>query len=425
MWGRVLRACGVMATPASPRRRFRAEENPLPNGPGRAVRRRIDAVSTLVVTGYAGTQGDELGFGEDMRDAIRAGIAEVITNRDEDGLLHSDEGGDPAVEYYTSPAHGYNVSAWYKHGLLHRDDGDKPAVEWSSGRREWWREGERHRDGDKPAIITETGATFRFVRGRLHCAGDTPAYDDPAILRSEYYKDDVLHRDNDLPAVIDHDNRDWFQRGRLHRTGGPALVHANRVEWYRNGVLHRDDGDLPALEHTHPDGRRFRSEWYRDGVLHRDGDKPALVHESDVVELEWYRDGALHRDSDKPARVIALSQTPVEEGWYRDGKLHRDGDKPAWIRADGCRRWYQDGKLHRDGDNPAVIEGTGANGVQRWYQHGKLHRVGAPAIIHADGEEEWWEDDEVRHPTVTEQSNWHTRNREGPPPIGPPTAPAA
>jgi len=47
------------------------------------------------------------------------------------------------------------------------------------------------------------------------------------------------------------------------------------------------------------------------------------------------------------------------------GKLHRD-DGPAIIRADGSEEWYQHDKLHRD-DGPAIIR---ADGSGEWYQHG-------------------------------------------------------
>ena len=48
-----------------------------------------------------------------------------------------------------------------------------------------------------------------------------------------------------------------------------------------------------------------------------------------------------------------------------NGKLHRDGE-PAIIWADGSQEWYIDDKLHRD-DGPAVIY---PNGLQEWWING-------------------------------------------------------
>jgi len=82
------------------------------------------------------------------------------------------------------------------------------------------------------------------------------------------------------------------------------------------------------------------------------------------------------------------------------GKLHsEDGPAvedlrckaPAIIRANGEQEWYRNGRLHRE-NGPAVIYNSG---TQIWYQNGKLHRedgpaVEAPAVIRADGSQEWW-----------------------------------
>ena len=51
--------------------------------------------------------------------------------------------------------------------------------------------------------------------------------------------------------------------------------------------------------------------------------------------------------------------------------------------------WHQDGELHRDGA-PAVIYADGAN---EWLHHGKRHRDDGPAIIYADGTKEWYRND--------------------------------
>ena len=43
-------------------------------------------------------------------------------------------------------------------------------------------------------------------------------------------------------------------------------------------------------------------------------------------------------------------------------------------------------KLHRE-DGPAIIH---ADGSQEWYINNKLHREDGPAIIYANGSQEWW-----------------------------------
>jgi hypothetical protein len=66
---------------------------------------------------------------------------------------------------------------------------------------------------------------------------------------------------------------------------------------------------------------------------------------------------------------------------------HRENDKPAIIHANGRQEWYWHGQLHRD-DGPAVIR---ENGRQEWRRNGLLHREGAPAVIYpTGGSEEWW-----------------------------------
>ena len=66
------------------------------------------------------------------------------------------------------------------------------------------------------------------------------------------------------------------------------------------------------------------------------------------------------------------------------GQLDRDSG-PAVIYANGEQQWYQNGQRHRT-DGPAVIL---PNGEQQWYQNGRLHRTARPAIILPDGEQQW------------------------------------
>jgi len=51
--------------------------------------------------------------------------------------------------------------------------------------------------------------------------------------------------------------------------------------------------------------------------------------------------------------------------------------------------WYRHGKLHRDHDKPAVVR-PGPSGIKEWYYRGILHRDGGPAVVQADGTEEFF-----------------------------------
>lgn len=65
---------------------------------------------------------------------------------------------------------------------------------------------------------------------------------------------------------------EWYQDGRLHRVGGPAIVHADGTqEWYQDGLLHREDG--PAV--VRPGGYEA---WYRYGLLHREDGPASSIH---------------------------------------------------------------------------------------------------------------------------------------------------
>ena len=103
--------------------------------------------------------------------------------------------------------------------------------------------------------------------------------------------------------------RRWYQKGRLHRTDGPAVEWYNSSRsWYQNDQLHRTDG--PAVE-LH-DGTR---QWFVANQLHRING-PACE----------YPDGT--------------------RKWYQHGVLHRiDGPAVEW--ANGTRLWYCWGRLHR------------------------------------------------------------------------------
>lgn len=72
--------------------------------------------------------------------------------------------------------------------------------------------------------------------------------------------------------------------------------------------------------------------------------------------------------------------------------LHRHGF-PAIIKANGEEEWYLNGERHRI-DGPAVIHQAknsdgSSNKGEYWYRHGKSHREDGPACTYEDGHKEW------------------------------------
>jgi hypothetical protein len=75
------------------------------------------------------------------------------------------------------------------------------------------------------------------------------------------------------------------------------------------------------------------------------------------------------------------------EVWFKNGKWHREDGGPAKTWEDGSVEYYINGKLHREDGGPAVEY---PYGYKAWYQHDKNHRTDGPAIIHKNGETEYW-----------------------------------
>lgn len=139
----------------------------------------------------------------------------------------------------------------------------------------------------------------------------------------------LAHNDDDAPAVIYANGaKCWYQYGRRHREGGPAVTLDKDEEWWLNGRRHRNNGPAIVLS----DGLQ---EWYVNGKLHRE-DGPAVIEE-DGTKL-WLIDGVFHR-LDGPA-VIYSDGTEI---WYKDGLKHRDGGKPAVMFPNGQNQWWKNG----------------------------------------------------------------------------------
>ena len=73
-------------------------------------------------------------------------------------------------------------------------------------------------------------------------------------------RDGVLHR-TDGPAVIWlSGGLEWWEDGKRHRSGGPAVTKSDGVEWWEHGKRHRTDG--PAVTTS-----RGTFEWWLNGEL--------------------------------------------------------------------------------------------------------------------------------------------------------------
>ena len=89
---------------------------------------------------------------------------------------------------------------------------------------------------------------------------------------------------------------DWFQAGRYHQTGKPAVTvyHPDGTPkfewWFLADEAHREDG--PAYVHYGRDGGRLER-WYRHNHRHRT-DGPAVIEfdpDGVVLKAEWWLGG--------------------------------------------------------------------------------------------------------------------------------------
>ena len=117
------------------------------------------------------------------------------------------------------------------------------------------------------------------------------------------------HRDDDLPAVIaENGDRGWYQHGKLHRIGGPAVEHKDGGwEYFENGKCHRYGA--PAVHRA--DGTE---EYYLEGRKLDDTGIKAMFDEIARKEgiltgtqvLAEIRQGASH--AMKPVKTVRFKQ---------------------------------------------------------------------------------------------------------------------
>jgi len=101
--------------------------------------------------------------------------------------------------------------------------------------------------------------------------------------------DKKYHNNDDKPAIIyANGEMEWWQHGKRHRIGGPAIRNWECLEWYENGKRHCANG--PAIMWANGD-----MEWWFDGKIHRD-DGPAVEHADGYKE--WWICGKLIREYD-------------------------------------------------------------------------------------------------------------------------------
>ena len=102
------------------------------------------------------------------------------------------------------------------------------------------------------------------------------------------------------------------------------------------------------------------------------------------IGTKTYLNGKLHSFNGKYANINAL----CVKYWYKYGKLHRR-DQPAIEYANGDNDWYWNDERHRENDQPAV---ENANGGKEWYWYGKPHRENdlVPALVEYTNGKKWY-----------------------------------
>jgi hypothetical protein len=114
----------------------------------------------------------------------------------------------------------------------------------------------------------------------------------------------------------------------------PQEITSKGVQhWLDEKGRHHRDYDLPAQ--INPNGEYL---WYQHGVHHRADDKPGLISDIYGVSI-WYVRDEEGRANDLPSRIFVGGQ----QEWRRDRLRHRD-DGPAVIYADGQQDYWVNGE---------------------------------------------------------------------------------
>ena len=87
------------------------------------------------------------------------------------------------------------------------------------------------------------------TRRYYNAAGQLHREDGPAIVFSsgsrEWYRNGLQHREDGPATVWSDGGKEWYINGQLHREDGPAIVHANGAqEWWINGTEYNSAEDF-------------------------------------------------------------------------------------------------------------------------------------------------------------------------------------
>lgn len=199
--------------------------------------------------------------------------------------------GDPektANGWFMHMYQGHEIREHFVNGLLHRDDGPAYIKDGEFKTEGWAINGVYHRT-DGPAIISkhpdglvqehffvdgvavrkmgvfpDGGSIETFCTGSLffwerhNDKGPAVIYRDKdgAIVREEYYLNGSLHRVGDKPAITAGKHMEWWDRGELHRSSGPAIVTAKGEKRYflEGREVGRNEVSKAAVENSHNQG---------------------------------------------------------------------------------------------------------------------------------------------------------------------------
>lgn len=271
-------------------------------------------------------------------------------------------------------------------------------------------------DMDEPTSVKKHGDSFEYKW-------------QTTINRGFGWNRTVFHRENNLPAYV-YGNpkfyiKQWYVRGKLHRTDGPADItfydgKPVRERWYRNGKRHNINS--PNIDHYN--GRIIR-EWFNNGVPTARRDQPSYIcyRPDGSYVKKWYDEKNRLHNLYGPAEISYNSKGIIIRSCY-----YYEGKKSGWHNRCRCpssqiptlTEYYSDGslkketyymedKIHTEKGGPPSIT-TYKNGkvtMKEWYKHGIRHGVGMqPAIIIYENDTEeclyykegvWYPKDVVHH----------------------------
>lgn len=145
--------------------------------------------------------------------------------------------------------------------------------------------------------------------------------------------------------------------------GGYVIATPDRIQYFNsNNKLDRADGSAAYIKYSTDDTREI---YYRNGLVHRE-DGPAVIvtYQSGEISKDWYQNGKRMQSNKHPNQITRAPDG--RESWsFRSENgigLHREGG-PALKMYDGTLEWRVRGYLHNP-DGPAIIH---PNGDREYY----------------------------------------------------------